>query len=98
MAPNSPACSFIHASMAGSRSTTPLNRSNSVLIVAPRSCYGSSYLSKIRLRLHLNVDSQFLFNILGDGFPPHEEAEPRIENVEPLDQPVPSIYFCATVN
>src|SRR5260370_6336290 len=35
MAPNSPACSFIHASMAGSRSTTPLNRSNSVLIVAP---------------------------------------------------------------
>src|SRR5215471_8421315 len=34
MAPNSPACSFIHASMAGSRSTAPLNRSNSVLIVA----------------------------------------------------------------
>ncbi len=31
MAPNSPACSFIHASMAGSRSTAPLNRSNSVL-------------------------------------------------------------------
>src|ERR1700716_444017 len=35
MAPNSPACSFIHASMVGSRSTAPLNRSNSVLIVAP---------------------------------------------------------------
>src|SRR5712692_10023189 len=35
MAPNSPACSFIHASMAGSRSTAPLNRSNSDLIVAP---------------------------------------------------------------
>src|ERR1700690_2460342 len=35
MAPNSPACSFIHASMAGSRSTAPLNRSKSVLIVAP---------------------------------------------------------------
>src|ERR1039458_1209336 len=35
MAPNAPACSFIHASMAGSRSTAPLNRSNSVLIVAP---------------------------------------------------------------
>src|SRR5712692_2376963 len=35
MAPNSPECSFIHASMAGSRSTAPLNRSNSVLIVAP---------------------------------------------------------------
>src|SRR5216683_5247221 len=35
MAPNSPACSFTHASMAGSRSTAPLNRSNSVLIVAP---------------------------------------------------------------
>src|SRR5712664_3838648 len=37
MAPNSPACSFIHASMAGSRSTAPLNRSGSVLIVAPLS-------------------------------------------------------------
>src|SRR6266850_4436291 len=35
MAPNSPECSFIHASMAGSRSPAPLNRSNSVLIVAP---------------------------------------------------------------
>src|SRR5712691_828426 len=35
MAPNSPACYFIHASMAGSRSTAPLNRSNSDLIVAP---------------------------------------------------------------
>src|ERR1700758_5649771 len=35
MAPNSPACSFIHALIAGSRSTAPLNRSNSVLIVAP---------------------------------------------------------------
>jgi len=32
-APNSPLCSFIHISMAGSRSTAPLNRSNSVLIV-----------------------------------------------------------------
>src|SRR5882762_10329077 len=37
MAPNPPACSFIHASMAGSRSTAPLNRSKSVLIVAPLS-------------------------------------------------------------
>src|ERR1700730_9393048 len=35
MAPNSPEWSFIHESMAGSRSTAPLNRSNSVLIVAP---------------------------------------------------------------
>ena len=35
MAPNSPRCSFIHASMAGSRSTVPLNRSNSVFIVEP---------------------------------------------------------------
>src|SRR6266436_7824925 len=35
MAPNSTECSFIHASMAGSRSTAPLNRSNSVLIIAP---------------------------------------------------------------
>jgi len=34
MAPNSPRCSFIHASMAGSRSTAPLNRSNRALIVA----------------------------------------------------------------
>src|ERR1700675_2187016 len=39
MAPNSPACSFIHASMAGSRSTAPLNRSNSVLIAAPLSAF-----------------------------------------------------------
>src|SRR5215470_9934829 len=31
MVPNSPACSFIQASMAGSRSTAPLNRSNSAL-------------------------------------------------------------------
>src|SRR5271169_3181500 len=30
---------FIHASMAGSRSTAPLNRSNSVLIVAPLSAF-----------------------------------------------------------
>src|SRR5882762_4819740 len=37
MAPSPPACSFIHTSMAGSRSTAPLNRSKSVLIVAPRS-------------------------------------------------------------
>src|SRR5205809_6085262 len=29
MAPNPPACAFIHASMAESRSTAPLNRSNS---------------------------------------------------------------------
>ena len=35
MVPNSPECAFIHPSMAGSRSTAPLNRSNSVLIVAP---------------------------------------------------------------
>src|ERR1700722_822845 len=35
MDPNSPACFFSHASMAGSRSTAPLNRNNSVLIVAP---------------------------------------------------------------
>src|SRR5581483_223499 len=33
-APNSPACSFIQPSMAGSRSTAPLNRSNSVLLIA----------------------------------------------------------------
>src|SRR5579864_6618067 len=39
MAPNPPACSFIQASMAGSRSTAPLNRNNSVLIVAPLSAF-----------------------------------------------------------
>src|SRR3984885_7365660 len=33
MAPNSPVCSLIQASMAGARSPAPLNRSNSVLIV-----------------------------------------------------------------
>jgi len=32
-------CSFIRASMAGSRSTAPLSRSNSVLIVAPPSAF-----------------------------------------------------------
>src|ERR1700733_5383856 len=40
MDPNPPACSFIHASMAGSRSTAPLNRSNSVLIIARLSAFG----------------------------------------------------------
>src|SRR5258708_37156184 len=40
IAPNSPACSFIHASMAASRSTAPLNRSNAVLIVAPLFSFG----------------------------------------------------------
>jgi hypothetical protein len=39
MAANSPACSFIHTSMAGSRSTAPLNRSNSILIVAPLAAF-----------------------------------------------------------
>ena len=34
MAPKAPPCSCIHASMAGSRSTAPSNRSNSVLILA----------------------------------------------------------------
>src|SRR5882757_9069397 len=39
MVPNPPACPFIHASMAGSRSTAPLNRSNFVLIVATLFCF-----------------------------------------------------------
>src|SRR5579872_3089676 len=39
MAPNSPACPFIHASIAGSRWTAPLNRSKSVLIAAPPSAF-----------------------------------------------------------
>jgi hypothetical protein len=33
MAPDSPACSFIHASMAGSRSTAPSSRNNFVLFI-----------------------------------------------------------------
>src|SRR4249920_584696 len=33
MSPNSPACRFIHASMAGSCSTAPFNRNNSVRII-----------------------------------------------------------------
>ena len=37
MVPNPPTCCLIHASMAGSRTTAPLNRSNSVLIVTPLS-------------------------------------------------------------
>src|SRR5438046_3480013 len=41
MAPNSPACSFIHASTAGSRSTAPSNRSNSVLIISLLSAFES---------------------------------------------------------
>src|SRR5882757_269599 len=41
MAPNSPACSFIHASMAGSRSRAPSNRSNSVLIISLLSAFES---------------------------------------------------------
>ena len=41
MAPNSPACSFIQASMAGSRSTAPSNRSNSVLIISLLSAFES---------------------------------------------------------
>src|SRR5271156_2496814 len=46
MAPNSPACSFIHTSMARSRSTAPLNRSNSVLIIAPLSAFEiSAYIA-----------------------------------------------------
>src|ERR1051326_315644 len=36
MAPNSPACSFIHASMRGSRSRAPLNRKNPMLVALRR--------------------------------------------------------------
>src|SRR4030088_2728292 len=45
MAPNSPACSLIQASMAGARSTAPLNRSNSVLIVETLESAGGGVLS-----------------------------------------------------
>src|ERR1700735_1328124 len=43
MAPNPPVCSFIQAAMAGSRSTAPLNRSNSVFMVLrfPLSYFGN---------------------------------------------------------
>src|SRR5579864_4352619 len=41
MAPNPPACAFIHASMAGSRSTAPSNRSNSDFIAARFSAFGN---------------------------------------------------------
>src|SRR5690348_10031136 len=39
MAPNSPACCFVHVSMAGSRSTAPLNRSSAVLIGRSTLCF-----------------------------------------------------------
>src|ERR1700733_11256034 len=44
--PNRPACSFIHASTAGSRTTAPLNRSNSVLIVGPLSLSDLCYVAQ----------------------------------------------------
>jgi hypothetical protein len=47
MAPTSPPCSFIHASMAGSRSTAPLNRSNSVLILAAFSLSDRCYVAPL---------------------------------------------------
>src|SRR6266404_990916 len=50
MAPNSPECSFIHASIAGSRSTAPLNRSNFALIVAPRAPQNSLAVEELRAR------------------------------------------------
>src|SRR5712692_5366547 len=44
MAPNPPGCSFIHASMAGSRSTAPLNRSNCVLHRRSTFCFRDLWL------------------------------------------------------
>src|SRR6267142_1738143 len=51
MAPSSPVCSFIHASIAGSRSTAPLNRSNSDLIVVPFSFHLTTSRTKTMIVL-----------------------------------------------
>src|SRR5215472_7181020 len=53
MAPNPPACSFIHASMAGSRSTVPLNRNISGFMVALREVVSTANLEHPGPRLFL---------------------------------------------
>src|SRR5262249_1634487 len=47
----------------------------------------------IRLRLHLDVDAQFFFNVLQDAFAPKQGAQPRHENVEPLHHQPPQTAF-----
>src|SRR6266852_4163221 len=69
MAPNSPACSFIHASMAGSRSTAPLNRSNSVLIADPLSAFElCGYVAPLSF-LQQNPSSGTVLLVLGVSLP-----------------------------
>src|SRR5882757_3620816 len=62
MAANSPACSLIQASMAGAGSTLPLNRSNSVLIVATLESAGG--VLSWRLERYLLVPGCHTFLIL----------------------------------
>src|SRR5262249_10978549 len=47
----------------------------------------------IRLRLHLDVDAQFFFNVPQDAFAPKQGAQPRTENVEPFHHQPPQIAF-----
>src|SRR6516164_2948030 len=70
MAPNSPACSFIHASMAGSRSTAPSNRSKAVL---PS---GQSFLSRIR-------EARNVLLRTAETLHTHPEASQRIDGKHP---------------
>src|SRR6266403_1374521 len=65
MAPNSPECSFIHASMAGSRSTAPSNRSNSVLIISLPSAFESCVYVTEGLPVTRDKDNQE-FSVLVD--------------------------------
>src|ERR1700721_2883427 len=78
MTPNSPSCSFIHASMAGSRSTAPLNRSNSVLTIALLSAfeiYGNVELfTQPRTRLYTSSNG-------------HHPKRGRLDNTNPQLRP-----------
>src|SRR5262249_28691467 len=47
----------------------------------------------IRLRLHLDVDAQFFFNVPQDAFAPKYGAQPRPENVEPFHHQPPQTAF-----
>src|SRR5579871_3162007 len=63
MAPNSPVCCFIHASMAGSRSRVPLNRRN------PALTEGALRIGQAR---HVLLRTT-------DALHPHAEASQRID-------------------
>src|SRR5262249_22325553 len=47
----------------------------------------------IRLRLHLDMDAQFFFNVPQDAFAPKQGAQPRPENVEPFHHQPPQTAF-----